>query len=142
MNKDVLAATQKMDQKLLKLKPFESIQIPKKGWINEIRNCLNITTRRLGKRCKKPISAQAIIDIERSEQEGTISLNTLHKIASAMNMKVVYGFVPIEDSLTKQMKNHVVNEMEGKLSSKIEKKSLELDALKVLRNFPSDFWDK
>jgi len=67
------------------------------GWIKTIRTSLGMTMRQLGN--KLAITRQSVMDIEKREEEGTITLNALRQVAKAMDMKLVYGFVPIDGSI-------------------------------------------
>jgi predicted DNA-binding mobile mystery protein A len=83
-----------------KLKPFlgsEMVIIPDKGWINTIRTTLNITLEQLGRKLK--ITKQGVKRIEESEAAGTITIKSLKEVCNALEMKFVYGFVPIDGSI-------------------------------------------
>ncbi len=83
-----------------KLKPFsvsESVIVPDKGWINTIRTTLNMTLEQLGK--KLNITKQGVKRIEDSEAAGTITINSLKAVGNALEMKLVYGFTPIDGSV-------------------------------------------
>jgi len=55
-----------------------------------------MTTKQLGKRVG--VSQSAISELERSENERTITLKSLDRVADAMNCEVRYTFIP-RDSL-------------------------------------------
>ena len=83
-----------------KLKPFlgsEVIIIPESGWINTIRTTLNMTLEQLGK--KLNMTKQGVKRIEESESAGTITLKSLKEVGNALEMKFVYGFVPVDGSI-------------------------------------------
>jgi predicted DNA-binding mobile mystery protein A len=83
-----------------KLKPFlgsELVIIPNNGWINTIRTTLNMTLEQLGK--KLNMTKQGAKRIEESEAAGTVTINTLKEVGSALEMKFVYGFVPVDGSI-------------------------------------------
>ena len=83
-----------------KLKPFlgsELVIIPNSGWINTIRTTLNMTLEQLGK--KLNMTKQGAKRIEDSEAAGTITINSLKEVGNALEMKFVYGFVPIDGSI-------------------------------------------
>ncbi len=83
-----------------KLKPFldsELVIVPDNGWINTIRTTLNMTLEQLGK--KLNMTKQGAKRIEESEAAGTVTINTLEEVGSALEMKFVYGFVPIDGSI-------------------------------------------
>lgn len=83
-----------------KLKPFseaKTVIVPDSGWIKTIRTTLNMTLEQLGG--KLNITRQGVRYIEESESSGSISLNALKDVGMAMDMKLVYGFVPIDGSI-------------------------------------------
>jgi len=83
-----------------KLKPFsdsESIIVPNSGWINTIRTTLNMTLEQLGK--KLNMTKQGVKRIEESEAAGTLTINSLKEVGNALEMKFVYGFIPLDGSI-------------------------------------------
>lgn len=86
-----------LDKKLQEFKIISKIEVPPKGWINATRSILNMSMRQLGSRLN--MSAQGIKDLENREQEGTITLKALRQAGEGFNMKLVYGFAPIDSSL-------------------------------------------
>lgn len=83
-----------------KLKPFygtQNVIVPDTGFINTIRTTLNMTLEQLGR--KLNISKQGAKKIENSEVAGSITLRSLNEVGKAMDMKFVYGFVPIDGSI-------------------------------------------
>ena len=53
--------------------------------------------KQLGKKLGK--TAQAVNQIQKREQEGSITLNSLQEVAQAMGMKVVYAIIPVSGNL-------------------------------------------
>lgn len=96
-----LLLIRQLDGKLQKMMPLQKIMIPKEGWINIIRKTLNMSLSQLGKRMN--ITPQSVRALELREKEGTLSLKSLKEAAEALNMRLVYGFVPKEDSLEKMV---------------------------------------
>lgn len=90
---------EQMDKKIKTLRSLEGITVPKKGWLNSIRKTLKMSLRQLAQRMK--ISPQSVNELERREALGSITLNTLKEAANAMDMKLVYGLIPKEESLEK-----------------------------------------
>lgn len=90
---------EQMDRKIKAFRALENSMVPKKGWVNSIRITLKMTLRQLAERMK--ISAQSVSELEKREANGSISLKTLKDAANAMDMKLVYGFIPKEESLEK-----------------------------------------
>jgi len=96
MNKQKLIRDQ-LDKKFSVLKNVGDIDVPDSGWVNAIRKALTMSMRQLGLRLK--ISAQSVKEIEEREKAGTISLKVLRQVGAALNMKFVYGFIPVKGSL-------------------------------------------
>jgi predicted DNA-binding mobile mystery protein A len=65
---------------------------PPKGWIHAIRTTLKISFRQFAQRLG--ITPQSAQEIEEREKNGNITLKTLRDVASALDMRLVYGFVP------------------------------------------------
>jgi len=82
---------------------LDSIVIPHEGWIYSIRNALGMTLRQLGNRLN--ITAQSAKEIEEREKNGTVSLAVLRQVGVALDMKLVYGFIPKAGSLEKMIEN-------------------------------------
>lgn len=82
------------------MKSYSSLQkipVPPTGWIKAIRHALGISAEQLGK--KLGITRQGVMDMERREREGTITLKALQEAAKALDMQLVYGLVPQDESL-------------------------------------------
>ena len=98
-----------------KLKPFQACEmaiVPNNGWIKNIRTTINMTLEQLGK--KLSITKQGVKRIEESEAAGTITLNSLKEVSAALDMKFVYGFIPLDGSI-----NALIERKSRKLAEKI-----------------------
>ena len=89
--------------------------MPPSGWIKAIRVALGMSMQQLGN--KLSMTKQGIQELERREQEGSITLRSLREAARALDMQLVYGFVPNN----------------GSLDALIEKKARELATRIVMR---------
>ncbi len=85
-----------IDRKLRAAKGLESLIPPHRGWITEVRRIIGMRSDQLAARMH--VSQSTASDLERSEANGTISLNNLRRAAMAMECKIVYAFVPLEKS--------------------------------------------
>ncbi|PWH82238.1 mobile mystery protein A [Brumimicrobium oceani] len=112
-NKNLLV--EQTDNKIAPFQKVKSVIVPETGWISVIRKSLNMTLAQLGE--KLGISRQGVKHLEDSEAKGSISLNTLKDIGEAMDLKLVYGFVP----------------KDGSIENLIERKARDLAAKIVLR---------
>ncbi|KAB2875098.1 MAG: mobile mystery protein A [Bauldia sp.] len=85
-------ARQRLDQRLLAMKPEDRFDPPPKGWVRAIREALGMTGVQFARRLRvTPQSAEAL---EKSEANGTVQLKTLRRAAEALNCRLVYALVP------------------------------------------------
>lgn len=65
---------------------------PIHGWIKAIRDSLGMSAKQLGVRLG--ITQPSVAALEKSEVKGTIELQTLRRVAEAMDCTVIYALVP------------------------------------------------
>ena len=92
---------EQLDKKLAKYAPIEKNGIPVGGWIKAVRTALNISLTQFAKILKK--SPPTVKSVEEREAEGSITLKKLSEAANALNLDLVYGFVPRDGSLEKMI---------------------------------------
>jgi predicted DNA-binding mobile mystery protein A len=90
---------EQLDRKLIPFKDLEAIVIPPKGWINTTRTALKMSLRQLGNRLN--ISPQSVKELENRESNGSLTIKSLKEAGLALNLKLVYGFVPMDGSIEK-----------------------------------------
>ena len=88
---------QQLNSKMLGFATLNQVAMPPTGWIKAIRTAIGMSMQQLGN--KLNVSKQGVMDIEKREKEGSITIKTLRGIARAMDMQLVYGFVPNDGSL-------------------------------------------
>jgi len=88
---------QQLNSKMQSVASLQKIVMPPIGWIKAIRMALGMSARQLGDKLR--ITRQGVQDMENREQQGTITLKALRETANALDMQLVYGFVPIDGSL-------------------------------------------
>lgn len=96
MNKKTLLI-QQLNRKMASYASLKQVAIPPTGWIKAIRNALGMSMQQLGN--KLSITKQSIQEIEQREKDGSITLKSLKEVAKAMDMQLIYGFVPNDGSL-------------------------------------------
>ena len=76
------------------LSPYRALthHRPPRGWARAIRDAFGMTAGQLGARMG--VTQPTIQKLERSEQEGTIQLGSLRRLAEALDCELVYVFVP------------------------------------------------
>lgn len=107
---------QQLNTKMVSFAAVQQQAVPASGWVRTIRSALGMSMQQLGR--KLSISKQSVQDIEKREQEGSITLRSLRETARALDMQLVYGFVPNG----------------GSLNALIEQKARELATEIVLRS--------
>jgi predicted DNA-binding mobile mystery protein A len=88
---------EQLDAKLQKLVNIEMAVAPSKGWIHAIRTALRMSLRQLGKRLG--VATQTAHHFERAEANESITIKSLRQAGDALGMRLVYGFVPKDQSI-------------------------------------------
>lgn len=143
---------QQLDQKLQKLRDLLAFPA-ENGWIRVLREALGMSTTQLAKRIG--VDQSRISRIEKSELTGEIKLSTMKKVAEGLNMKFVYGFVPVENleaMITNQARkialkrmenlNHTMRLEDQELSDPDKQKALADLVQRILTEQGNDFWDQ
>ena len=112
MSKNKLQLEQ-LESKIKVYVPITKVAVPPTGWIKAVRLGLGMTLQQLANRIS--VSKQSVLEMEQREKDGSISLKLLRDTARALDMELVYGFVP----------------KDGSLDALIERKAREL-ALKIV----------
>jgi XRE family transcriptional regulator, regulator of sulfur utilization len=142
-----------VDEMLDKLKSLQFSK-PKSGWLKLIRSTLDMSARILGNRVG--VSQSRVTLIEKGELNGTITLNTLNKVADGLGCEVVYFLVPKDGSLSKFREKHAYEkatmidsytELHMQLenqgtSNEFHKQTIEQIKSEYLKSWSSSFWDK
>ena len=142
-----------LDTKLQNLYLLKDFVVPEGGWISLFRKTLNMSLRQLAERLQMTI--QGASKIEKNEAEGAISLNTLRKAGEAMDLKLVYGFIPKDESLEKLveqkaaeiatrivMRTSATMRLEDQeVSSQRIKDSIEALTEELKKEMPKSLWD-
>jgi predicted DNA-binding mobile mystery protein A len=134
-------------QRLIGLKP------PRLGWVRAIRETLGMTNIQLAKRIGVTAS-QSVEDMQEYEVAGTIKLQTLRKLADALECQLVYALVPrkplhdirrdrasiVAQRLLKRV-SHSMSLEDQAVSSEEEKNEQERRIDKLLAGNPKKLWD-
>jgi predicted DNA-binding mobile mystery protein A len=142
-----------LDEKFSKLKEFDITITPIKGWTCSIRTALNMSLKQLGNRMK--MTPQSTKEIEEREKNRSITLKGLNDAAEALNMRMVYFFIPKTASLQKMIENRayeIAEEIVLKTSHSMGledqqnrderlKKAIKDRAEKIMNELPRFLWD-
>ncbi len=112
-----------IDERLASWRKVADSVPPQGGWIRTIRESLGITQSQLAARLK--ITQQALNDLEKSEAEGKITLDSLRRLASALGCRLVYAAVPEQPlgEIRRQRAHDVAKKQLGRVS-----RSMKLEA--------------
>ena len=144
---------QQLNEKIDQLTGLQHVIVPPIGWIKAIRNGIGMSMEQLGK--KLSITKQGVMDIEKREKEGAITIKSLQEIAKAMDMKLVYGFVPNEGDLEQMIETRAIEmakkivertsntmKLEDQANSKERiEKAIKERASEIINNTPKILWD-
>jgi predicted DNA-binding mobile mystery protein A len=144
---------QQLNSKMLSFASLRQVAIPPTGWIKAIRTAIGMSMQQLGN--KLNVSKQGILDIEKREKDGSITIKSLKEIARVMDMQLVYGFIPNDGSLdvliekratelaTKivlRTSNTMKLEDQGNSNKRIQK-AIEERAVSIKNEMPKILWD-
>ena len=144
---------QQLNSKMLAFASLQKVAQPPTGWIKAIRNAIGMSMLQLGKRLS--ITKQSVQDIERREKDGSISIKALREAARALDMQLIYGFVPNDGSLealidrkAKELATQIVQRTSN--SMKLEdqensrqriEKAIDERAIILKNEMPKTLWD-
>lgn len=142
-----------MDTKLKEFIPLLKNQPPESGWLNAIRTSLKMSFRQFGNRMS--LTPQGAEGIEKREKDGSITLRSLEEAGRALNMKLVYGFVPMDGSIEKTIEKRardialeIVKTTSNTMAledqentSKRLKKAVKDKAKQLVYEMPRHLWD-
>jgi len=144
---------QQLNEKMDKLTVLQHLIMPPIGWIKAIRNGIGMSMEQLGK--KLSITKQAVMDIEKREKEGAITIKSMQEIAKVIDMKFVYGFVPNAGSLEQMIETRSLEiatkivqrtsttmKLEDQVNSKERiEKAIKERAAEIINKTPKILWD-
>jgi predicted DNA-binding mobile mystery protein A len=93
MNKKALTLRQ-ADTKFEKIRPISIHLKGVKSWIKYIRSAMGMSADQLAK--KTNMATSSLYQLERGEEENKVNLQSLKKVAEALNCEVIYALVPRE----------------------------------------------
>lgn len=85
-------ARRALDRRFSQLPPATAFTPPAHGWIKAVRNALGMSAADLAARLQ--VTPASVSDIERSENDRRIRLDTLERAAAAMGCDLVYALIP------------------------------------------------
>ena len=148
------AARRHLDERFTRMEGSNLFIRPLKGWVRAIRDALGMSTTQLAKRIGIPQSR--VVAIEKGEISGTLTLNTLYRVAEALDCQLVYALVPKDNqSLTSIVESRAQAKAKAIMEQTKHTMSLEAQsvkdtelavqckrlALKLLQDSPRKLWE-
>ena len=144
---------QQLNEKMDQLNGMQHVIVPPIGWIKAIRNGIGMSMEQLGK--KLSITKQGVMDIEKREKEGAITIKSMQEIAKAIDMQFIYGFVPDAGSLDQMIEMRALEiaktivqrtsttmKLEDQVNSKERiEKAIKERAAEIINKTPKILWD-
>lgn len=152
MNKKSLQI-QQLNSKMLDFVDLQKAAPPPTGWLKAVRTALGMSLQQLSKRLS--ITKQSMQEIEQREKDGSITIKSLREAAKALDMQLLYGFVPVDGSLD-ELINRKAKELATQIvlrtsnSMKLEEqenskeriaKAIEERAAVIRNEMPKALWD-
>jgi predicted DNA-binding mobile mystery protein A len=132
---------------------LEKVAPPPIGWVKAIRTALGMSLQQLSNRLS--ITKPSAMEIEHREIKGSITIRSLREVAKALDMQLVYGFVPVDGSLeelidrkARELATQIV--MRTSNTMKLEdqentkrriEKAIQQRALDIINEMPKALWD-
>lgn len=146
-------AARHLDKRLSTLRPLMGSARPPKGWLRAVRDALGMTTAQLARRIG--VTQPRIVELEKAEVSGTVTLNSLQRAAEALGCRVVYALVPIrplaqvvhdraEQLADKQLASvhHTMTLEDQAVQDKQANKELRQQFIQELLRRPARLWDE
>lgn len=144
---------QQLNSKMLAYTSLQKVAPPPTGWIKAVRTAIGMSLQQLSNRLS--ITKQSVQEIEQREKDGSITIKSLREAAKALDMQLVYGFVPMDGSLeelidrkAKELAKQIVlrtsnsMKLEDQENSKQRiEKAIEERAIIIKNEMPKTLWD-
>ena len=85
-------ARSRMDERYRQLGSLSQMRRPHRGWIRAVREALGMSGAELGHRVG--VTQQRVAALEQAERQSAIQLDTLERVADALDCHLVYALVP------------------------------------------------
>ena len=126
---------------------------PPEGWLKTVKKALGMTGPQLAERLG--VSKWQVSKTEKGELAGSVKLETMQKMAEAMDCKFVYAVIPkndVEQVIQEQARKKArkrVNEASTQMAleaQSLDKQRFESEieriASELMDKMPSDFWSR
>lgn len=144
---------QQLNNKMLAFASLQKVAPPPTGWIKAVRTAIGMSLLQLGNRLS--VTKQSVQDMESREKDGSITIKALRETARALDMQLIYGFVPNDGSLealidrkAKELATQIVLRTSNTMkledqenSNERIKKAIQERAIAIKNEMPKTLWD-
>lgn len=144
---------QQLNNKMLLFASLQKVASPPTGWLKALRLALGMSSQQVA--TKLSVTRQGVQDMERREKDGSITIKALREVANALDMQLVYGFVPKDGSLdalverkAKELARQIVLRTSNTMkledqenSQERIEKAIEERAAAIKTEMPKSLWD-
>lgn len=130
---------------------FGSFSLPAEGWLKTTRQALGMTGLQLAKRLG--VTKGRVSQAETAEQDGGVTLKTMHSMAEAMNCRFVYAVIP-EKEIALVIKDQAIKKAVERVKAASTQMALEAQMLnekqlnaeverianEIIDKMPPDLW--
>lgn len=144
---------EQLDKTFESLNSIRGLHRPVKGWLRSIREALGMSGKQLADRIG--VSQPRVVQMEKDELSGALTLKTLRQAAEAMDCVFVYALVPrtsLKKAMCDQAKiiaeqrfsrtSHTMLLEDQLVSNNERKKMLDAKIEDLIREIPKDFWSE
>jgi len=150
----MVTSFEQLDLRFDDLRPFvQAATRPSRGWVRAIREALGMTTGQLARRLG--VQQPRVIELERGEASGNITIQTLERAAEALGCRLVYALIP-ERPLGDVLKERATTAADRRLASvdqtmrleaqgvtdKAERRQAQQQLIAELLRKPARLWDE
>jgi predicted DNA-binding mobile mystery protein A len=103
---------------------------PRNGWIRAVRQALGMSQPQLAARLK--LKRQSLNDLEKAEAAGKITLESLRRVARALECTLTYALVPTKGSIARTRESRAEESADRELERVAHSMTLEAQGLPQL----------
>lgn len=124
-----------LDSKVKDIILLRNIPKPRTGWLKALRTGLGISARQLGQRLG--VTHQVVMRIEKGEIEGTATIDSIQKVAKAMDCTFIYAVVPAKHASLDALLEDKAMSLARKIVAEVSH-SMAMEDQKVEKHYTDD----
>lgn len=122
--------TRQLDARIRAARMIAHAPPPRNGWIRAVRQALGMSQPQLAARLK--LKRQSLNDLEKAEAAGKITLESLRRVARALECTLTYALVPTKGSIARTRESRAEELADRELERVAHSMTLEAQGLPQL----------